>query len=71
MRAQTTSTTAPKPRYGVPSSALLARADRGYARFLAQQTEDQEHDGRPCPPPPHTPRPPQRGFDEQQTPGPA
>ncbi|MGW8780157.1 hypothetical protein ACWGNM_19160 [Streptomyces sp. NPDC055796] len=45
MRAQTTSTTAPKPRYGVPSPALLARADRGYARFLAQQTENQEHDG--------------------------
>ncbi|RSS87039.1 hypothetical protein EF903_17885 [Streptomyces sp. WAC05292] len=45
MRARTTSTTAPKPRYGVPSSALLARADRGFARFLAQQPENQEHDG--------------------------
>ncbi|MGW6412336.1 hypothetical protein ACWF95_34825 [Streptomyces vinaceus] len=43
MRAQTTSTTAPKPRYGVPSPALLARAGRGYARFLAQQPEN--HDG--------------------------
>ncbi|MGW4549939.1 hypothetical protein ACWEN4_26865 [Streptomyces violaceorubidus] len=33
------------PAYGVPSSSLLARADRGFARFLAQHTEDQ--DGRP------------------------
>lgn len=41
MRARTTSTTGPAPRYGVPTLALLARADRGYARFLAQQTEDQ------------------------------
>ncbi|SFY41595.1 hypothetical protein OH786_34395 [Streptomyces atratus] len=30
------------PAYGVPSPALLARADRGFARFLAQQTEDQD-----------------------------
>ncbi|MDQ1005768.1 hypothetical protein QFZ82_000253 [Streptomyces sp. V4I23] len=45
MRARTISTTGPAPRYGVPSPALLARADRGYERFLAQQTEDQEHDG--------------------------
>ncbi|MFB7215408.1 hypothetical protein [Streptomyces sp. NPDC056255] len=30
------------PAYGVPSPALLARADRGYARFLAQRTEDQD-----------------------------
>ncbi|WP_328335872.1 hypothetical protein [Streptomyces sp. NBC_00455] len=27
--------------YGVPSAALLARADRGFARFLAQ-TRDHE-----------------------------
>ncbi|MFE9913206.1 hypothetical protein [Streptomyces clavifer] len=31
------------PAYGVPSPALLARADRGFARFLAQRTEDQDH----------------------------
>ncbi|MEV5249884.1 hypothetical protein [Streptomyces werraensis] len=30
------------PAYGVPSPALLARADRGFARFLAQHTEDQD-----------------------------
>ncbi|MFE7268597.1 hypothetical protein ACFU9B_42630 [Streptomyces sp. NPDC057592] len=30
------------PAYGVPSTALLARADRGYARFLAQRAEDQD-----------------------------
>ncbi|MGW1405374.1 hypothetical protein [Streptomyces sp. NPDC002403] len=30
------------PAYDVPSPALLARADRGYARFLTQQTEDQD-----------------------------
>ncbi|WP_331749356.1 hypothetical protein OG520_43655 (plasmid) [Streptomyces sp. NBC_00984] len=30
------------PAYGVPSPALLTRADRGFARFLAQQTEDQD-----------------------------
>lgn len=49
MRAHT-NTTAPEPesrglqptRYGVPSPALLARADRGFARFLAQQNEDQD-----------------------------
>jgi len=29
------------PRYGTPSPALLARADRGFARFLAQHTQDQ------------------------------
>ncbi|MFG2525753.1 hypothetical protein [Streptomyces sp. NPDC048527] len=28
--------------YGAPSPALLARADRGFARFLAQRTEDQD-----------------------------
>ncbi|NSL43468.1 hypothetical protein [Streptomyces sp. 8P21H-1] len=51
MRARTDST-APDPEgrgfrppaYGVPSPALLARADRGFARFLGQQGEDQ-HDG--------------------------
>ncbi|MEL5958878.1 hypothetical protein AADR41_29630 [Streptomyces sp. CLV115] len=31
------------PANGVPSPALLARAGRGFARFLAQRTED--HDG--------------------------
>ncbi|MFE4310459.1 hypothetical protein ACFRR6_30935 [Streptomyces sp. NPDC056891] len=48
MRAQTDSTApAPEgrglqpPAYGVPSPALLARADRGFARFLAQRPEDQ------------------------------
>ncbi|GHB75675.1 hypothetical protein GCM10010377_77630 [Streptomyces viridiviolaceus] len=30
------------PAYGVPSSALLARADRGFARFLGQHGEDQD-----------------------------
>ncbi|MFE4335771.1 hypothetical protein ACFRQM_42250 [Streptomyces sp. NPDC056831] len=30
------------PAYGVPSPALLARAGRGFARFLAQRTEDQD-----------------------------
>ncbi|MFJ8856220.1 hypothetical protein [Streptomyces sp. NPDC102437] len=30
------------PAYGVPSPALLARADRGYSRFLAQRTENQD-----------------------------
>ncbi|MEL5960059.1 hypothetical protein AADR41_35790 [Streptomyces sp. CLV115] len=48
MRA--TDTTAPAsegrglqpPAYGIPSPALLARADRGFARFLAQQSEDQD-----------------------------
>ncbi|MFF4756376.1 hypothetical protein [Streptomyces sp. NPDC001270] len=49
MRAHTDTTTpAPAgrgrqpPVYGVPSPALLARADRGFARFLAQHTEDQD-----------------------------
>ncbi|MFI5825209.1 hypothetical protein ACIA8I_40075 [Streptomyces rishiriensis] len=45
-----TDSTAPAPEgrglqphaYGVPSPALLARADRGFARFLAQRTEDQD-----------------------------
>lgn len=30
------------PAYGVPSPDLLARAERGFARFLAQHTEDQD-----------------------------
>ncbi|MEH0415970.1 hypothetical protein [Streptomyces sp. B21-083] len=30
------------PVYGVPSPALLARADRGFARFLGQHGEDQD-----------------------------
>ncbi|MFD6836930.1 hypothetical protein [Streptomyces diastaticus] len=29
------------PAYGVPSPSLLARADRGFARFLGQHDEDQ------------------------------
>ncbi|MEU2026203.1 hypothetical protein ABZ565_29220 [Streptomyces sp. NPDC016469] len=29
------------PAYGTPSPDLLARADRGLARFLARHTEDQ------------------------------
>ncbi|MET8404353.1 hypothetical protein [Streptomyces sp900116325] len=29
-------------RYGVLSPALLARADRGFARFLAQRGEDRD-----------------------------
>ncbi|MFD3722727.1 hypothetical protein [Streptomyces sp. NPDC058674] len=28
------------PYYGRPSPALIARADRGYARFLADQAPD-------------------------------
>ncbi|RPK32293.1 hypothetical protein EES39_39335 [Streptomyces sp. ADI92-24] len=30
------------PLYGVPSPALLARADHGYARFLGQHDADQD-----------------------------
>ncbi|MGW3983573.1 hypothetical protein [Streptomyces mirabilis] len=30
------------PAHGVPSPALLARADRGFARFLGQHGEDQD-----------------------------
>ncbi|MEU0162327.1 hypothetical protein ABZ154_26820 [Streptomyces sp. NPDC006261] len=30
------------PTYGAPSPALLARADRGFARFLGQHDEDQD-----------------------------
>ncbi|MGW7363097.1 hypothetical protein ACWGI8_06600 [Streptomyces sp. NPDC054841] len=41
MRARTNTTTA-EPQHGVPSPALLARADRGFARFLAHHTEDQD-----------------------------
>ncbi|MGW2183967.1 hypothetical protein ACWCXX_39555 [Streptomyces sp. NPDC001732] len=48
MRSSTdTAAPAPKgrgpqpPAYGVPSPDLIARADRGFARFLAQHTEDQ------------------------------
>ncbi|MFE5091869.1 hypothetical protein ACFRCI_16065 [Streptomyces sp. NPDC056638] len=45
-----TDTTAPEPEgrglqppaYGVPSPALPARAGRGFARFLALRTEDQD-----------------------------
>ncbi|MEV5516273.1 hypothetical protein AB0L50_25735 [Streptomyces flaveolus] len=29
--------------YGIPSPALLARADRGFARFLGQHCEDQDN----------------------------
>ncbi|GGT84470.1 hypothetical protein [Streptomyces lateritius] len=28
-----------QPGYGVPSPALVARADRGFARFLARTTQ--------------------------------
>ncbi|MFJ8663498.1 hypothetical protein [Streptomyces sp. NPDC093795] len=50
MRAHTDSTSpAPEgcrglqsPAYGAPSPALLARADRGFARFLGQHDEDQD-----------------------------
>ncbi|WP_327270767.1 hypothetical protein OG233_30660 (plasmid) [Streptomyces sp. NBC_01218] len=53
MRTPTHSTTPPpqtpaerpEPRqavYGVPSPALLARAHRGYAKFLDQEPEDQD-----------------------------
>jgi hypothetical protein len=28
-----------QPGYGVPSPALMARADRGFARFLARTTQ--------------------------------
>lgn len=49
MRAHTDSTASEPegrgfqpPAYGVPSPALLARADRGFARFLAQQTPDRD-----------------------------
>jgi hypothetical protein len=43
-----TDTTAPDvegtgPAYGVPSPGLLARADRGFARFL-RRIEDQDDD---------------------------
>ncbi|MER7625793.1 hypothetical protein [Streptomyces sp. NPDC126503] len=31
------------PTYGTPSPALLARANRGYARFLAHHTENRNH----------------------------
>ncbi|MFB7745288.1 hypothetical protein ACFXPM_25070 [Streptomyces sp. NPDC059095] len=49
MRAHT-DTTAPAPEgrglqppaYGVPSPALIARADRGFARFLGRHGEDQD-----------------------------
>jgi hypothetical protein len=30
------------PLYGAPSPDLLARADRGFARFLGQHDEDQD-----------------------------
>ncbi|MFI9630486.1 hypothetical protein [Streptomyces sp. NPDC052042] len=49
MRAHTDSTAlAPEGRglqphaYGVPLPALLARADRGFARFLGRHGEDQD-----------------------------
>lgn len=32
------------PAFGRPSPALLARADRGYARFLAQAAPDDRTD---------------------------
>ncbi|MFE2038474.1 hypothetical protein ACFXBB_35675 [Streptomyces scopuliridis] len=33
------------PDFGRPSPALLARADRGYARFLARTTKPQDRSG--------------------------
>lgn len=48
MPARTNSTPAPDgrglqlPAYGIPSPALLARADRGFARFLGQRGEGQD-----------------------------
>ncbi|MFD6335480.1 hypothetical protein ACFWGI_38670 [Streptomyces niveus] len=36
------------PAYGVPSPALLARADRGFARFLGRHGEDQDDGGDGC-----------------------
>ncbi|MFJ4859127.1 hypothetical protein [Streptomyces sp. NPDC088730] len=48
MRAHTDSTASPaegrglqSPAYGTPSPALLAHADRGFARFLGKHDEDQ------------------------------
>ncbi|MCX4775008.1 hypothetical protein [Streptomyces sp. NBC_01285] len=53
MRVHTDSTAPPtegrglqSPAYGIPSPALLARADRGFARFLGQQGEDQDDGAR-------------------------
>ncbi len=31
------------PAYGVPSPSLMARADCGFARFLAQRGEGQDY----------------------------
>jgi hypothetical protein len=48
MRARTLTTTADaladspgthQPGYGAPSPAMMARADRGFARFLARTTQ--------------------------------
>ncbi|MFE0807874.1 MULTISPECIES: hypothetical protein [Streptomyces] len=33
------------PAYGVPSPVLLARADRGFARFLARRRVEDQDDG--------------------------
>ncbi|MEU9376491.1 hypothetical protein AB0D94_22330 [Streptomyces sp. NPDC048255] len=63
MRVLTTTTASPEPQYGALSPALLARADRGYAQFLAQQTDHPDdsdgQDRRTAPPTPATTR--QRG----------
>lgn len=41
MSAPTPASPAPQgPAFGRPSPALIARADRGYARFLAVHTPD-------------------------------
>ncbi|MFJ2709034.1 hypothetical protein ACIO3R_38420 [Streptomyces sp. NPDC087428] len=49
MRAHTDSTAPARegrgiqsPAYGIPSPTLLARADRGFARFLGEHDEDQD-----------------------------
>ncbi|MEV0375898.1 hypothetical protein AB0I10_40320 [Streptomyces sp. NPDC050636] len=51
-----------QPGYGVPSSALLARSDRGLARFLAatggaQHDADRHTESRPHGPNPTPARP--------------
>ncbi|MFJ3161399.1 hypothetical protein [Streptomyces kanasensis] len=41
-RTRTRRTRPPAPAFGRPSPALLARADRRYARFLGQHVLDQD-----------------------------
>ncbi|UQA97544.1 hypothetical protein [Streptomyces halobius] len=62
-RTNTTADAAPQgrdlqqPGYGVPSSALLARSDRGLARFLAATSDDQHDADRHTERRPHSPHP--------------